>query len=128
MKQTIDAFDDVPEPSIAKYVCAPCSNCKGQIRDLFSYFNIGEQYNIDLAVFNLGAYEPRWFMAPSHINPRETVRAFKELRAEKILVVHWGTFRLGDEPVHFPPLQFHKELKKEGLLDVHQPVKQSFLF
>jgi len=78
---------------------------------------IGEQYNIDLAVFNLGAYEPRWFMAPSHINPRETVQAFKELKAKKILVVHWGTFRLGDEPVHFPPLQFHKELKKEGLLD-----------
>jgi L-ascorbate metabolism protein UlaG (beta-lactamase superfamily) len=78
---------------------------------------IGEQYNIDLAVFNLGAYEPRWFMATSHINPRETVQAFKELKAEKILVVHWGTFRLGDEPVHFPPLQVHKELKKEGLLD-----------
>jgi len=46
MKQIIDAFDDIPEPSITKYVCAPCSNCKGQIRDMFSYYNIGEQYNI----------------------------------------------------------------------------------
>jgi L-ascorbate metabolism protein UlaG (beta-lactamase superfamily) len=78
---------------------------------------IGEEFDIDLAIFNLGAYEPRWFMAPSHINPQETVKAFKELNAKKLMVVHWGTFRLGDEPVHFPPVQIRKELKKVGLLD-----------
>ena len=74
-------------------------------------------FDIDLAIFNLGAYEPRWFMASSHMNPRETVRAFKELDARKMMIVHWGTFRLGDEPVHFPPVDIKKELKKEGLLD-----------
>ena len=79
--------------------------------------DIGKEFDIDLAVFNLGAYEPRWFMAPSHINPSETVRAFKELRAKKLMIVHWGTFQLGDEPVHFPPLDLKKELEKEGLLD-----------
>jgi L-ascorbate metabolism protein UlaG (beta-lactamase superfamily) len=51
------------------------------------------------------------------MNPRETVRAFKELNARKLLVVHWGTFRLGNEPVHFPPLQVKEELEKEGLRD-----------
>lgn len=81
------------------------------------FSELGEQYQIDLAVFNLGAYEPRWFMAPSHINPRETVDAFRQLKAKKLLVVHWGTFRLGDEPVHFPPMQIRKELKQEGLSD-----------
>jgi L-ascorbate metabolism protein UlaG (beta-lactamase superfamily) len=65
---------------------------------------IGRQFDIDLAVINLGAYEPRWFMAPSHMNPRETVEAFKQLRARQLMIAHWGTFRLGDEPVHFPPL------------------------
>jgi N-acyl-phosphatidylethanolamine-hydrolysing phospholipase D len=78
---------------------------------------LGQEFDIDLAVFNVGAYEPRWFMAQSHLNPRETVQAFKELNARKLLVVHWGTFRLGNEPVHFPPLQVKEELKKEGLLD-----------
>lgn len=78
---------------------------------------LGEEYSIDLAIFNLGAYEPRWFMAASHINPAETVKAFRELKAKKLLIVHWGTFRLGDEPVHFPPIQIRRELKKEGLLD-----------
>ena len=46
MKQIIDAFQDELDPSIPKVVCTPCSNCKGQIRDMFSYYNIGEQYNI----------------------------------------------------------------------------------
>jgi len=78
---------------------------------------LGREFDIDLAVFNVGAYEPRWFMAQSHMNPHETVQAFKELKARKLLIVHWGTFRLGDEPVHFPPLQVKVELEKEGLLD-----------
>ena len=78
---------------------------------------IGEEFSIDLAIFNLGAYEPRWFMATSHINPGETVRAFRELQARQLLIVHWGTFRLGDEPVHFPPKDLRRELEKEGLLD-----------
>ncbi|UCE53558.1 MAG: MBL fold metallo-hydrolase [Desulfobacterales bacterium] len=78
---------------------------------------LGKEFDIDLAVFNLGAYEPRWFMAQSHLNPREAVQAFKELNAKKLLIVHWGTFRLGDEPVYFPPIQIKQELKKDGLLD-----------
>ena len=76
---------------------------------------IGEEYPIDLAIINLGAYEPRWFMAGSHINPQETVQAFKELGATRLMIVHWGTFRLGDEPVHFPPLDINREMEKEGL-------------
>ena len=78
---------------------------------------IGHDFNIDLAIINLGAYEPRWFMQTSHMNPAETVAAFKQLNAKKLLIAHWGTFRLGDEPVHFPPLDLKNELEKEGLTD-----------
>jgi L-ascorbate metabolism protein UlaG (beta-lactamase superfamily) len=76
---------------------------------------IGAEFDIDLAVFNLGAYEPRWFMAQSHINPRETVKAFQELNAKKLLIMHWGTFRLGDEPVHLPPRHMRNEMSRAGL-------------
>jgi L-ascorbate metabolism protein UlaG (beta-lactamase superfamily) len=78
---------------------------------------IGREFDIDLAVFNLGAYEPRWFMAPSHIDPRETVRAFQELGARKLAIMHWGSFRLGDEPVHLPPVHLRAEMARAGLLD-----------
>jgi N-acyl-phosphatidylethanolamine-hydrolysing phospholipase D len=81
------------------------------------FHEIGQQFDIDLAIINLGAYEPRWFMAPSHMNPSETVTAFKQLGAKKLMVVHWGTFRLGDEPVHFPPMQLRELMAREGLLD-----------
>ena len=78
---------------------------------------IGDTYDIDLAIFNLGAYEPRWFMAQSHLNPDETVQAFKALKARKLIIAHWGTFRLGDEPVHFPPLEIGSILTRNGMDD-----------
>jgi Fe-S oxidoreductase len=46
LKQIIEVFQDVPESEIKKYVCAPCSNCKGQIRDLLNHHNLGENQGI----------------------------------------------------------------------------------
>ncbi|MDT8272716.1 MAG: MBL fold metallo-hydrolase, partial [Desulfomonilia bacterium] len=48
---------------------------------------IGREFDIDLAIFSLGAYEPRWFMKKSHIDPEDTVKAFQELRAKKLMIV-----------------------------------------
>ncbi len=81
------------------------------------YGELGRLADIDLAVFNLGAYEPRWFMKDSHMNPAEVVRAFLELKARRLMIVHWGAFRLGDEPVHFPPRDIRLEMEKQGLFD-----------
>jgi len=46
LKQILEAFADCPGPDVPKYVCAPCSNCKGQLRDLFQYFNVWEKSRI----------------------------------------------------------------------------------
>jgi Fe-S oxidoreductase len=46
MKQILEAFKDEISPDIKKIVCAPCSNCKGAIRDLFAYYKAGEKYGI----------------------------------------------------------------------------------
>jgi Fe-S oxidoreductase len=37
MEQVLAAFADCMDPSIPKYICAPCSNCKGQFRDLLAH-------------------------------------------------------------------------------------------
>jgi len=79
------------------------------------FAEIGREFDIDLAIFNLGAYEPRWIMAGNHMNPAETVRAFADLGAARMMIVHWGSFRLGDDPVHFPPLDIRREMEREGL-------------
>ena len=44
--QILNAFADAPGPEIKKYVCAPCSNCKGQLRDLFQYYQVWEKAGI----------------------------------------------------------------------------------
>jgi N-acyl-phosphatidylethanolamine-hydrolysing phospholipase D len=82
-----------------------------------NFTEIGNLYDIDLAIFNLGAYEPRWFMKTSHMNPEETVRAFELLGAKKFMIVHWGTFRLGDEPVFQPPEDLKEILKQKKMID-----------
>jgi Fe-S oxidoreductase len=46
LEQVLNAFSDCLDPSISKYVCAPCSNCKGQLRDLFAYYNLWENNRI----------------------------------------------------------------------------------
>jgi Fe-S oxidoreductase len=43
MEQVIEAFKDELDPSIPKYLCAPCSNCKGQIRDIMAYYDAWER-------------------------------------------------------------------------------------
>jgi Fe-S oxidoreductase len=46
LEQILNTFADCMDPSIPKYVCAPCSNCKGQIRDMLAYYNLWEHHRI----------------------------------------------------------------------------------
>jgi len=46
LKQILDAFEDVKDPEIKKYVCAPCSNCKGQIREMFTQYQVPDKSGI----------------------------------------------------------------------------------
>jgi len=46
MRQILDVFADKLDPSIKKYVCAPCSNCKGAMRDMFAAYGLFERCNI----------------------------------------------------------------------------------
>ncbi len=46
MEQLLNAFAECLDPSIPKYLCAPCSNCKGQFRDMLAYYNIWEKHRI----------------------------------------------------------------------------------
>lgn len=45
--QILNAFaDEIEDPEIVKYVCAPCSNCKGTIRDLLKVYKATSTYNV----------------------------------------------------------------------------------
>ncbi|MFP5229635.1 MAG: (Fe-S)-binding protein [Acidobacteriota bacterium] len=46
MDQILTAFSDCLDPATPKYLCAPCSNCKGQIRDMLAYYDLWEKNRI----------------------------------------------------------------------------------
>lgn len=67
---------------------------------------------VDWAMLPIGAYAPRWFMEPQHVCPEEAVRAFEMLGARHMVAMHWGTFRLTDEPVGEPPVRAREAFSK----------------
>jgi L-ascorbate metabolism protein UlaG (beta-lactamase superfamily) len=71
----------------------------------------------DLSAIPIGAYEPRWFMHPHHISPEEAVQVHLDLRSEKSVAIHWGTFILTDEPVDEPPKRLSRAKKEKGLAE-----------
>jgi N-acyl-phosphatidylethanolamine-hydrolysing phospholipase D len=77
---------------------------------------------IDLALIPIGAYEPRWFMERVHVNPEEAVRIYQDVTvahpaasAPLMLGIHWGTFRLTDEPMDEPPRRTVERWRDRGL-------------
>lgn len=63
----------------------------------------------DAAFLPIGAYDPRWFMGPVHMAPDEAVSAYADIAAANagrpcnFVAMHWGTFKLTDEPMDEPP-------------------------
>jgi L-ascorbate metabolism protein UlaG (beta-lactamase superfamily) len=69
-----------------------------------------------LALLPIGAYEPRWFMAPVHMNPDEAVRGHLAVGAKLSLASHHGTFRLTDEGIDGPLKDLAAAREKHGLI------------
>ena len=87
------------------------------------FARIGERFGpFDVSAIPIGAYEPRWFMHPVHLNPDDAVQAFRALHAHDghqaravMLGVHWGTFRLTDEPILEPPARTREAWARAAL-------------
>lgn len=59
--------------------------------------DIADRYEIDIVLMPIGAYEPEWFMATSHINPEDSIKAFVELKGKTFIPMHYGAYRLADD-------------------------------
>jgi len=45
--QILGAFKDtIQDPSIPKYICAPCSNCKGAMRSILEHYDATDKFNL----------------------------------------------------------------------------------
>jgi L-ascorbate metabolism protein UlaG (beta-lactamase superfamily) len=69
----------------------------------------------DIAMLGIGAYEPRWFMKPVHMNPGEAVRAHLDLGAKHSIGMHFGTFQLTTEAIDQPRADLQRALDASGI-------------
>lgn len=85
------------------------------------YFEeIGQKFNIDVALLPIGAYKAR--LAPPgfdlrrvHLNPEDAIAAQEQLNAKVIVPVHWGVFKITAEPIEEPRRKMEEIIKKQNL-------------
>ncbi len=51
-------------------------------------------------------------MKDAHMSPEEAVQTFIDLKAEKAIGMHWGTFILTDEEMDEPPIRLADALQE----------------
>lgn len=69
------------------------------------------------AFIPIGAYDPEWFMAESHVNPEDAVQIMLDLEAEKSYGMHWATFVLTDEDTIEPKVRLEKAMMEHNDLE-----------
>ena len=85
------------------------AGCSGYSPD---FREIGARFGpMRLTLIPIGCYQPRWFMRPMHVNPPEAVKVHQDLRSRQSIGMHWGTFRLTDEPLGEPPVYLQEGLE-----------------
>jgi len=68
-----------------------------------------------LALLPIGAYAPRWYMAPVHMDPFDAVQAHLALGATESMGIHFGTFQLTDEAQDQPALDLARAMADAGV-------------
>ena len=65
------------------------------------FAEIGRRMRPEIALLPIGAYFPDSYRSV-HTSPEEALRAFIDLQADVMIPMHYGTFRLGREPMEEP--------------------------
>lgn len=77
---------------------------------------IGERLGpFDLAAIPTGAYSPRWFMKPQHVDPIEAVMIHQDVQSKRSIAIHCLCFPLTDEPMDEPISLLEEAVDEAGL-------------
>ena len=77
---------------------------------------VGRRLRPDVALLPIGAYFPDSYRTV-HTSPEEAVRGFVETCAGLMVPMHYGTFRLGREPMEEPVERLRLEAMRLGISD-----------
>jgi L-ascorbate metabolism protein UlaG (beta-lactamase superfamily) len=75
---------------------------------------IGKKLKPELALLPIGAYHPPSFRNV-HTSPEDALKAFLDLGAKYMIPMHYGTFRLSQEPVHEPVQRLLRAAEADGV-------------
>ncbi len=68
-----------------------------------------------LALIPIGAYLPRWFMSPIHVDPDQAVQIHLDVQAQTSVAMHYGTFPLADDGMTEAVEDLQKALKQRNM-------------
>ncbi len=75
---------------------------------------IGRRLPPEIALLPIGAYHPESFRRV-HMGPDQAIKAFKDLHADRLVPMHYGTFRLSFEDIDEPPRWLLEVAEQENL-------------
>ncbi len=78
------------------------------------FAEIGRRLQPEIALLPIGAYFPDSYRAV-HTCPEEALQGFLDLRAEVMIPMHYGTFRLGREPMDEPLPRLMQAAERGGV-------------
>ncbi len=76
--------------------------------------DIGKTCAPEIALLPIGAYHPESFRHV-HMGPDEAIKVFKDLKADWLVPMHYGSFRLSFEEIDEPPRWLRQLADEEGL-------------
>lgn len=76
-----------------------------------------------LALLPIGAYNPDLFRSV-HTTPEDALQAFLDIRAERMIPMHYGTFRLSMEPIDEPLPRLLAAARKAKVADRISPMRE----
>ena len=79
------------------------------------FAEIGARFAIDYALMPIGAYEPAYIMKHNHLDPEQALHAAVQLGAKRTVPMHYGTFKLSDEPLQEPLQRFVRYAEEIGV-------------
>lgn len=89
----------------------------GYVKDLYTRIASRFGSGVKLALLPCGQYCPQWHQRPRHINPDEVIKIMKDMNAENVLGIHWGTFVLSSEYFREPKEKLEMLAKQKGIND-----------
>jgi L-ascorbate metabolism protein UlaG (beta-lactamase superfamily) len=80
------------------------------------FTEIGQRLHPNVALLPIGAYHPESFRAV-HTSPEDALRGFGEMGAQHMIPMHFGTFKLSQEPMDEPVQRLLSGARRLGIED-----------